>query len=271
MNNSDKNKNNKVIPLKKLGQNYLRDPNIIRKIADEIGALPGESIIEIGPGTGALSFELVSRGVAVTAIELDRRVIVTLQNYHPLLKVIHGDFLETNIQDFLVNYDRRLRIAGNIPYNITSPIIFKLVENASIIQDAVLMIQDEVAVRITSKPGNKNYGILSAVLGAFAETSYCFKVSPNVFFPKPKVYSAVIHIRFRSIENEFPPALYIQTVKAAFGNRRKTLKNSLQNSIFNNLDFAGSPIDLTRRAETLSVDEFRILAKFLESKLDKRD
>ncbi|NWG27276.1 MAG: ribosomal RNA small subunit methyltransferase A, partial [Ignavibacteriaceae bacterium] len=125
------------------------------------------------------------------------------------------------------------------------------------------MVQLEVAKRMTSDRGSKDYGILAVVLKYFTDTRLCFKISPNVFYPKPKVYSALVHIQFKEIKQpEDEQKLFIQIVKAAFGNRRKTLKNSLSNSIFHEIDFSNSGIDLTLRAENLSVDNFVTLTKY---------
>jgi len=156
---------------------------------------------------------------------------------------------------------------GNIPYNITSPIIFRLIENRDIIKDSVMMIQHEVATRLSAGPGNRDYGILSVILGYFAEIEYCFKVSPEVFYPKPKVDSAVIKISFRD-QSQLRPVnekLFFQTVKASFGNRRKTLKNSLMNSIFGNRDFSNFPVDLNLRAERLSIDDYLNITDYFDS------
>ena len=167
-------------------------------------------------------------------------------------------------KDFHPKNEKKLRVVGNIPYNITSPILFKLIENNKLIKDAVFMVQLEVAKRMTANRGTKDYGILAVVLKYFSETKLCFKISPNVFYPKPKVFSALIHIHFNEIVHpEEEQKLFIQIVKAAFGNRRKILKNSLSNSIFHEIDFSNSGIDLSLRAENLSVEDFIALTEFV--------
>ncbi|MFN3694547.1 MAG: ribosomal RNA small subunit methyltransferase A, partial [Ignavibacterium sp.] len=138
----------------------------------------------------------------------------------------------------------------------------KLIENQRYVRDAVFMVQYEVAKRMTANKGSKDYGILSVLLSYFAETEFCFKVSPNVFYPKPKVFSAVIKIKFKKNTDESLNKTFIQIVKAAFGNRRKTLKNSLANSIFAQLNFSGCGIDLSLRAEQLDLSDFIKLAEF---------
>src|SRR5690606_9582929 len=131
------------------------------------------------------------------------------------------DFLETDLLKLTLE-EKKLRIVGNIPYNITSPILFKLIENNNLIKDAVFMVQYEVAKRMIADRDTKDYGILAVVLKYFCETELCFKISPNVFFPKPKVFSALVHIHFKEINQpEEEQKLFIQIVKAAFGNRRK--------------------------------------------------
>lgn len=254
---------NKIRPLKRFGQNYLRDQNILRKIVDEINPKPDETIVEIGPGKGALTEKILERGVNLFAVEIDKRVIDELRLKFNNLHLIEKDFLEVELNEFLNIYGSRLRITGNIPYNITSSIIFKLFENNTIIKDAVLMVQYEVAKRMTSKIGTKDYGILSVLLQYFGNTTLAFKVSPNVFYPKPNVHSAIIHIHFNDIRSDKKfNKLFISIVKSAFGNRRKTLKNSLSNSIFAAINFSSCEINLSLRAEQLILEDFIKLADF---------
>ncbi|MCX7610073.1 MAG: 16S rRNA (adenine(1518)-N(6)/adenine(1519)-N(6))-dimethyltransferase RsmA, partial [Ignavibacterium sp.] len=211
-----------IKPLKKFGQNYLIDKNIIKKIIDIINPQPDDTIIEIGPGKGALTEYLAKYDSKVYAVEIDKRVIGSLENRFPNIEFINQDFLEINLSQF--NTDK-IRLVGNIPYNITSPILFKIFENNILIKDAVLMVQYEVAKRMTAKVRNKDYGILAVLLQYFSETEICFKVSPNVFYPKPKVFSAVVRINLLKRENSKFNKTFISVVKAAFGNRRKMLKN----------------------------------------------
>ncbi len=253
----------KVKPLKKFGQNYLTDKNILNKIIDEINPLPEENIVEIGPGTGALTSKLFEKVPMVTAVEIDTRVVEQLSAQFPRLKLFREDFLKMDLQK--ICNSSKIRIAGNIPYNLTSPILFKLFENNKIVEDAVLMVQFEVAQRMTAKKGTKDYGILTVLLAYFCITKFCFKVSPNVFYPKPKVYSAVVHLFFNKLDNSVDEKLFINIVKASFGNRRKTLKNSLRNSIFADVDFSGSGIDLSLRAEQLDVKDFITLANYVSA------
>lgn len=250
-------------PKKRFGQNFLQDENILNKIVKEINPQPDDLIIEIGPGYGALTQKLLSSTKNLIAVEIDNELSSSLKEKFQDLHLINKDFLETDLSK-LTSSGKKLRIVGNIPYNITSPILFKLIENSELIKDAVFMVQLEVAKRMTSDRGTKDYGILAVVLKYFSETKLCFKISPNVFYPKPKVFSALVHINFKELTYpEEEQKLFIQIVKAAFGNRRKTLKNSLGNSIFHEIDFSNSGIDMSLRAENLNVDDFIALTKFV--------
>ncbi len=254
----------KVKPLKRFGQNYLVDKNTVRKIADEFNPKPEDTVVEIGPGTGSLTSLLHNLAKRYIAVEIDRRVIDELKQNYPSIEIINKDFLDVDLRQFA---EEKLRVIGNIPYNITSSIIFKLIENRNKIKDATLMVQYEVAKRITAARGSgKDYGILSVLLNYFAETKLCFKISPDVFYPKPKVFSAIVHLEFKeSSLSGVEDKLLIQTVKAAFGNRRKTLKNSLGNSIFAGVNFNSLPHLLLRRAEELSIKDFIELASLIKS------
>ena len=264
------NTNRKFKPLKKFGQNYLKDKNILRKIAEEMNILEEDVVVEIGPGTGALTEFLVEKCKNIFAVEIDSRVVADLQTRFPSVQVIQKDFLKFDLQTIFSKENKRLRVVGNIPYNITSPILFKLIESHAIISDAVLMMQLEVAQRILSKPNSKEYGILSAFINAYAKPELLFKVSPNVFYPKPKVFSAVM--RFTLIDNVAiaDDKIYLQLIKAAFSKRRKTLKNCFADTIFETLDLKECGIDPIQRAETLSIENFITLANLSHSNLGKQ-
>ncbi|MFA3783054.1 16S rRNA (adenine(1518)-N(6)/adenine(1519)-N(6))-dimethyltransferase RsmA [Melioribacteraceae bacterium 4301-Me] len=260
-----------IVPLGKWGQNYLIDKNIVHKIVAEFNPKIDDLVIEIGPGKGALTKLLSQKLKKFYAVEIDKRVINELKDSFPNLILINKDFLEIDLNGFIA-HKQKIRIIGNIPYNLTSPIIFKLIEHREIINDAVLMVQYEVAKRIFAKPQTKEYGILSVLLNFFSETKFCFKVSANVFRPKPKVDSAVIHIFLnKKLPEGIPPNLFIKTVKAAFGNRRKTLKNSFANSIYKEIKFDNIDFDLSRRAESLTVDEFISITRFIANNAEKNN
>lgn len=262
---------NHKFAIKRFGQNYLRDENIINKIISEISPNSNDVIIEIGSGEGALTSKLIGKTAQLICVEIDSRNIEALTSKFPKLNLISGDFLELDLNEIYKKHRKKLRIVGNIPYNITSPIIFKMIENKDIIHDSVLMVQHEVAQRIAAKSGGKEYGILSVITQNFAEVKLCFKVSPNVFYPRPNVYSAVIHLFFKeNLNDRKDDEVFIKIVKAAFGNRRKMLYNSLKNSIFGQLNFINTGIDLSLRAEKLSIEDFRTLAKFASGQIDKQ-
>jgi len=250
------NTNRKFKPLKKFGQNYLKDKNILRKIAEEMNILEDNVVVEIGPGTGALTEFLVEKSKNIHAVEIDTRVTADLQTRFPFIKIIQSDFLKFDLQSLSESVGKKLRIVGNIPYNITSPILFKLIESRKFVADAVLMMQLEVAQRILSKPNSKEYGILSAFLNAYTKPELLFKVSPMSF----------------NLINEVPIAddkLYLKLIKAAFSKRRKTLKNCFADTIFESLDLIKCGIDPIQRAETLSVNDFMTLANLSHSMVGK--
>jgi 16S rRNA (adenine1518-N6/adenine1519-N6)-dimethyltransferase len=256
----------KVQPLKRFGQNYIRDKNTILKIVEEFKPQRDDHVLEIGPGTGALTSVLSENLNKFSAVEIDKRVIDDLRNKFPQVEFICADFLKINLDSFNTT-DKKLRIIGNIPYNITSPILFKLIKERDLVEDAMFMVQFEVAKRITAERRTKDYGILSVLLNYFAEAELCFKISRNVFYPMPNVDSAIIHIYFNKVtDGTISDKMFINVVKAAFGNRRKTLKNSLGNSIFNEIKIDNAEFDLKRRAEELSIPEFVELAKIIQVK-----
>lgn len=251
---SDKFTNN-TRPKKSLGQNYLTDENICRNIVNAFEIEPGEHIVEIGPGKGALTRYILEKTSNLTVIELDRNNCALLKEWFPGLNIINRDFLKLDLNELLSNSVEKLRVIGNIPYNITSPIIFKLMDNRTIVKDAQLMIQEEVARRITAEPNNKEYGIPSILLNVFGSSKLLFKVSRNCFYPKPKVDSRIIYFDFSVSQEEKvnDVAFFRKLVKTAFGTRRKTLRNSLKNI---DVDLSKAEFDLGRRAESLTINEF---------------
>ena len=262
----------KIKPLKKFGQNYLTDNNILNKIVKEISPSSDDNLIEIGPGLGALTEKLIAISPNITAVEIDTRVVNDLSVKFPQLKLIHADFLKISLKDLFQIKNKKLRIVGNIPYNLTSPILFKMISSTELIQDSVLMVQLEVAKRMISKKGVKDYGILAVLIQHFAEVKLCFKVSSNVFYPKPKVDSAVIRLNFKDdFFDHYQKEIFIRIVKAAFGNRRKTLKNSLSNSIFAGVNFSNSNIDLSLRAEQLDEKDFINLTDYVLNKIQNEN
>ena len=252
---------------KSLGQHFLTDMDVARKIADSLrpeGAGPDRSadVLEIGPGTGVLSQFLMERNdIALKMVEIDRESVDYLLMNFPGAEgsLIQGDFLKLDLRE---RFPGGLRIIGNFPYNISSQIFFKVLENRDLVPECVGMIQREVAVRIAEPPGSKEYGILSVLLQAWYDIEYLFTVNETVFSPPPKVKSAVVRLRRNATRQlACDEALFIKVVKASFGQRRKMLRNSLK-AVFG--DFGGEEHPFfTRRAETLSVAEFVELTRWV--------
>ena len=244
---------------KKWGQNFLVDPNIINKIHHTIKPASIDNIIEIGPGDGALTQVLLPDVKDMISVEVDPFLIDKLYDNKSLssLKIIHDDILKTNINDLdIIN---PVRVVGNIPYNITSQIIFWLIEQLDFWEDAFIMVQKEVAQRLVAKASTKQYGRLTVVAGAYLDVEYCFSIPPTVFIPRPKVNSAFIRFTKKKIalvEDE-KYVRFNNVVRLAFNQRRKMLKNSLKGwDVSENVK---ETINFSRRPETLSIEEFVML------------
>jgi len=246
-----------IRPKKHLGQHFLQDENIARKI---VACLPDEArnIVEIGPGMGVLTKYLVKKEARLWLVEYDREAVEFLSKEfsgYPDLKICHADFLEWPIVD---EAGERPWFIGNVPYNISSQIFFRLLEHAELVAGGVFMVQKEVAERISASPCTKEYGILSVLLGAFFSVKTEFAVSENVFFPKPKVKSAVIVLKPLNRQPLKLSENLRRVVKAAFSHRRKILRNNLMNLEFNDMPMVEAWQG--RRAEELSIDEYIELA-----------
>lgn len=252
-----------VRPKKHLGQHFLTDENTAKKIANALIFYQGyQTLIEIGPGTGMLTRQLLQfNNLDLQLIEIDSESVAFLkeQQYLPENKIMNYDFLKLNLNEM---FHEKIGVIGNFPYNISSQILFKIYENHQIVSEVVGMFQKEVARRIASGPGNKEYGILSVLLNAFYNIEYLFTVNETVFFPPPKVKSAVLRLtRNERIHLECGLSIFTSLVKAAFNQRRKTLKNALSG-----FAFTGSAYQkyMPKRAEQLSTDDFIELALCLE-------
>lgn len=251
---------------KSLGQNFLVDDNIVRKILHTFSPRKDELIIEIGPGQGALTDYLDEIGIETIGVELDSDLIESLRQRFgddSSVEIRHQDILETDFRAIAESTNKPIRVLGNIPYNITSPLLFKLIEHRQIIQDVCLMVQQEIAHRFTAEPSTKSYGILSVLLQTYADAVFEFAVSRNVFRPRPQVASAVVSIKWhtRWESQIFDPKLYRVIVRTAFGKRRKTLRNALGYLPFSQLDIDSLEFDIRKRAEALSVHDFVILTR----------
>jgi 16S rRNA (adenine1518-N6/adenine1519-N6)-dimethyltransferase len=260
---------------KKFGQHFL-EPAWVDKVIRAIAPQPDETFIEIGPGAGALTRPLAARARAVTAFEIDRDLAAALTATAPAnLTVVQGDFLSTETSDSRLQTADFLRVAGNLPYNVASPILFKLAAlfaSGVPIADATVMLQREVADRLVAPPGGKEYGVLSVLIQHVADVSMALKLPAGAFRPAPKVLSALVRLRFHAPD---PPAadlaIFAGVVQAVFTRRRKTLANAL---LAYPPAVAATParvlrdaqIDGTRRPETLAVAEFVRLADALRSR-----
>lgn len=253
---------------KSLGQNFLNDPHYLNKIADAARVGPGDQVLEIGPGLGHLTTVLTQRAQKVLAIEVDDRLIPHLQGEFSACRnfeLLHADALEYDYGSL----KGRWKVVANLPYYISTPIIQKLISCREKFISLTLMLQKEVAERIASPPGGKEYGYLSVLVQFYTVPRIEFKVPPGAFSPRPEVDSAVITLFLRdrpavTIKDE---AFFISVIKAAFSHRRKTLRNALKKLDLpkEKMDAVrdSTGIDLGRRAETLSIEEFGCLADFL--------
>lgn len=245
-----------VYPKKNLGQHFLKDKSIATRIVHALNIDEKvERILEIGPGTGILTDLLIDLyGENLSMIDLDKESIGYLRKRFPKIKnnIIHGDFLKLDLGTIS---GKNMGIIGNFPYNISSQIFFKILENRNKVTNVVGMVQKEVGERIAADPGSKTYGILSVLLSAFYMIEYLFTVEPEVFYPQPKVRSAVIRLtRNNTINLPCNEDLFVRIVKNGFQNRRKTLRNALKTL---NLPEKFRKLDvLDKRAEQLSVKDF---------------
>jgi 16S rRNA (adenine1518-N6/adenine1519-N6)-dimethyltransferase len=242
----------------------LRDANVARKIVDAIAPLPGDTVLEIGPGEGALTRELALRAGRLIIVDIDERVIRTMEEVFSdgSVEILHQDVLTVDLDDLAARYGP-LRVVGNIPYNITSPILFHMLDHRTAVRDMTLLMQREVARRLVAGPGTKDYGILSIMCQFVADVSVLFDVSPNVFYPRPEVTSSLVRLQMLPALR-FPVAdeVFFRTmVRGVFGKRRKTLRNSLRYLL---PEVSALPdVDLQRRPEDLTIAELARLANLL--------
>jgi 16S rRNA (adenine1518-N6/adenine1519-N6)-dimethyltransferase len=254
-----------VRPKKSLGQHFLKDQNIAQKIVDAIDGLKQKTVLEIGPGTGVLTSMLIKKeDINFHAIEIDSEAYEFLQATYPSLgeKLIFKNFLKLDLVEI---FKEPITIIGNFPYNISSQIFFKALENRDLVLDIVCMIQKEVAERISSPHGSKKYGILSVFLQAFYDIEYLFTVGPEVFNPPPKVNSGVIRLK-RNTRKELDcdEALFFRIVKMGFNQRRKTLRNSLKSIL---VDLPTDNEIFGQRPEQLNVEDFIYLTNLIDSEI----
>ena len=259
---------------KGLGQNFLSSKSVLEEIA-AAAEIDNEGVIEIGPGFGVLTHELAMRAKKVVALELDERLIPILADTlgeHNNIKVINADVLKTDVKKLIADeFDgMSVSVAANLPYYITTPIITSLIEEHLSLHNLVVMVQKEVAERITAKPGTKNYGAISVLCQFYTIPEYVTTVPADLFVPPPKVDSAVVKMKFRDVPavEVKDEKLFFRTVKAAFSQRRKTLLNCLTANFpkskaeISDL-LTGIEIEPTRRGETLTLEEFARISDLL--------
>jgi 16S rRNA (adenine1518-N6/adenine1519-N6)-dimethyltransferase len=250
----------RIKPKKSLGQHFLIDHNILDKIARSLEAGPESPVIEIGPGTGALTQYLIEPYKDLTVIEVDQRAVEVLQDKFPELNVISKDILEVEWTDIIADEKPR-SVIGNLPYYLTSPILFKVLDNSFYFREAVFLIQKEVGERIVARQGTKEYGILSVQLQRLATVKLLFNVSRHAFRPKPDVESCVIRLQFDQPALSCSLKNFKSVVRTAFNQRRKMMSNSLKPLTG---DFELPDSVKNRRAEELDPREFENLTIFLQ-------
>jgi 16S rRNA (adenine1518-N6/adenine1519-N6)-dimethyltransferase len=254
----------KVKPKKELGQHFLKDLSIARQISETLTGKGYKTVLEIGPGMGVLTNFLMERGFEdFRVIEIDNESIGFLKLHIPGLdKIITGDFLRLDLDAY---FPEKMAIIGNFPYNISSQILFKVLQHRDKIVEVCGMLQKEVAERICAGPGSRTYGILSVLLQAFYSAEYLFTVNENVFSPPPKVKSGVIRLIRNGVSHlDCDETLFLRVVKATFNQRRKTLRNSVRSAFeLKRDDYA----EFRLRPEQLSVEQFVRLTQWIDQNM----
>lgn len=251
-------------PRKRFGQHFLHDPSVIARIIEAVAPAPGDRLVEIGPGEGALTLPLLARGVALTVIELDRDLASSLAarpEAGTLLTVVQGDALKVQLAE-LAAPGERLRLVGNLPYNVSTPLLFRFIAQAALVRDMHFMLQREVVERMAAAPGTKAYGRLTVMLAAACRVAPLFDVGPGAFRPPPRVWSSVVRLEpWPEPPFALPdPARFAEVVRRAFGQRRKTLRNALAGLVDEDAIRAVG-CDPGVRAETLPPEVFARLAQ----------
>ncbi|MDH5604685.1 MAG: 16S rRNA (adenine(1518)-N(6)/adenine(1519)-N(6))-dimethyltransferase RsmA [Cyclobacteriaceae bacterium] len=257
-----------VRPKKYLGQHFLKNREIAKDIVEALtGHMQYDTLVEVGPGTGILTGFLLEKSTKLVLVEIDRDSVDYLKKNYDLEKgqLLNVDFLQLDLKAV---DNSGMGIIGNFPYNISSQLFFKIIENHTLVREVVCMVQDEVARRISSAKGHKTYGILSVFLQAYYDIEYLFQVPPEVFFPPPKVNSGVIRLKRNNVV-ELPcnTKLFKSVVKQGFQNRRKTLRNALKP--LNLPAGLNEHVFMSKRAEQLGPEEFIELTNIIEELWNK--
>jgi 16S rRNA (adenine1518-N6/adenine1519-N6)-dimethyltransferase len=264
-----------ISPAKRLGQHFLLDRGIMMAMIRSAKVDSQDVVLEVGPGLGEMTMLLASKARRVIAIEIDESVVALLKDHldeHDNIVLHRGDALKFDFLGESRKWGKKFKVVANLPYSISTQLLFRFVEMRDAISGMTVMLQKEVAERIVAAPGGKQYGVLSVLLQLYCDTSIRFLVPPSLFYPRPKVESAVVRFDFLQkprveIKDE---AIFRKVVKASFGHRRKTLKNALKNfGLFNSkardieAHFRRAGIDPTRRGETLTLEEFAVLSEVI--------
>jgi 16S rRNA (adenine1518-N6/adenine1519-N6)-dimethyltransferase len=259
---------------KRFGQHFLHDPGVLQKIVYAISPGPADHVVEIGPGRGALTHALLEEWAGVTEggatldiIEIDRDLAPVLRDEfasNPRITVHEADALDFDFANLASERGGRLRVIGNLPYNISTPLLFHLLDSADSIEDMHIMLQREVVDRIAAAPGSGDYGRLTVMLAPWVEAESLFDVGPGAFQPPPKVWSAVVRLTVRRQPAFAVSPHFAAVVSAAFSHRRKTIRNALRDVVTPE-QIASTGVDLGARPETLSPDSFNKLAHTLDA------
>lgn len=263
-----------LFPRKRLGQHFLVDPNILNKVIRTAEVGKEDLVLEVGPGLGGMTLALAREVKKVIAIEIDRKLVAILKEKmtgHPNVEVVESDILKVDFKHFFKKEGHPIKVVANLPYQISTPLLFRFIESKEAFSTFTLMLQKEVAERMVAPPGRKEYGPLSIFVQMFLDVSIRFFIKPSAFSPPPKVESAVVHMVWKEkpmVQTNDEKWLK-RVVKACFGYRRKTLINALRHSELSLPEPIGSSmeksgIDPRRRPETLTIEEFTKLAEALK-------
>ncbi len=263
-----------LFPRKKLGQHFLVDPNILNKVVQTARVGREDVVLEVGPGLGQMTVVLSRQAKKVIAVEIDQRLAAVLKQKledYPNVEVIRSDILDVDFKHLFKEETRPLKVVANLPYQISTPLLFRFIESKEIFSVLTLMLQREVAERMVASPGRKEYGPLSIFIQAFSDVSIQFIIKPAAFFPPPEVESALVRMTWKEkpVVEMKSEEWFKRVVKACFGYRRKTLMNGLRHSRlplpeFVELRMERVGIDPRRRPETLTIQEFVSLAEALK-------